>query len=134
MSSYDQSPFASTVRQGRNRIIAVGIVMILAGVAAIAFPLISSLSVVWIVGVMLIVASIAQSVSAFSYPKWGGIILGLLIAALWLAGGLYLLMRPLEGIFGTDSHRCGSFSGRRYNKNAIFIADATSCRLGLGSI
>jgi uncharacterized membrane protein HdeD (DUF308 family) len=99
MSSYDQSPFASTVRQGRNRIIAVGIVMILAGVAAIAFPLISSLSVVWIVGVMLIVASIAQSVSAFSYPKWGGIILGLLIAALWLAGGLYLLMRPLEGIF-----------------------------------
>jgi len=79
--------------------IALGIVMILAGFAAIVFPFFSSLGVVWMVAIMLIIASIAQSVSAFSFPKWSGVILGLIIAALWLIGGVYLLTQPLEGVF-----------------------------------
>jgi uncharacterized membrane protein HdeD (DUF308 family) len=79
--------------------IALGIVMILAGIAAIVFPFFSSLGIVGMVAIMLIIASIAQSVSAFSFPKWSGIILGLIVAALWLIGGLYLLAQPLEGVF-----------------------------------
>ena len=73
--------------------------MIAAGFATITFPLFGSLGVVWMVAVSLIIASIAQSVAAFSYPKWGGILLGLIIAALWLIGGLYMLTRPLEAVF-----------------------------------
>ncbi len=79
--------------------ISLGIVMILAGIAAILFPFFSSLGVVWMVAIMLIIASIAQAISAFSFPKWGGAILVLIIAALWLIGGLYLLTSPLEGVF-----------------------------------
>ena len=94
-----ESAFALGIRRNRRSMVALGIAMILAGVAAILFPLVSTLSVVWIVGVTLIVASIAQSVGAFSYPKWSGIILGLLVAALWLMAGLFLLLRPLEGVF-----------------------------------
>lgn len=95
----DEHPFAAGIKRSRNMMIALGIVMILAGFAAIVFPFVSSLGVVWMVAVMLIVASIAQSVSAFSFPKWGGVVLGLIVAALWLIGGLYLLTQPLEGVF-----------------------------------
>lgn len=94
-----ESPFASTIKRSRNFMIALGVVMILAGFAAIVFPMVSTLGVTLSVGVMLIVAGIAQGVSAFSYPKWTGIILGLIVAALWLFSGLYLLARPLEGVF-----------------------------------
>lgn len=95
----EEHSFASGIRRSRTIMIALGIVMILAGFAAIVFPFFSSLGVVWMVAIMLIVASIAQSVSAFSFPKWGGIILGLIVAGLWLIGGLFLLTRPLEGVY-----------------------------------
>ena len=93
------SPFASIVKRSRNLMITLGVVMILAGVGAIVFPMISTFGVTLSVGVMLIVASIAQTISAFSYSRWTGVILGLIIAALWLIGGLYLLARPLDGVF-----------------------------------
>lgn len=94
------SGLLSGLSRYRGWIIALGIVMILSGIAAIFFPLLSSLSVVGVVGVTLIIASIAQSVAAFSsYPKWGALILNLVIAAIWLIAGLFLLLRPLEGIF-----------------------------------
>ncbi len=95
----EKHPFEAGIKRSRNMMIALGIVMILAGFAAIVFPFFSSLGVVGMVGVMLIIASIAQSVSAFSFPKWTGVILGLVVAALWLMGGLYLLAQPLEGVF-----------------------------------
>jgi uncharacterized membrane protein HdeD (DUF308 family) len=95
----NEHPFAAGIKHSRNLLIALGTVMILAGFAAIVFPFVSSLGVVWMVAIMLIIASIAQSVSAFSFPKWGGVVLGLIVAALWLIGGLYLLTQPLEGVF-----------------------------------
>ena len=98
--THEENPLSSGNALNRGLTITLGIVMVLAGFAAILFPLISTLGVVWAVGVMLIVAGIAQSVAAFSsYPKWGGIILGLIVAVLWLVAGLMLLMRPLEGVF-----------------------------------
>lgn len=98
-NSASESAFALGTWRNRGTMITFGIAMILAGAAAILFPLISSLSVVWIVAVTLIVASIAQSVGAFSYPKSSGVILGQLVAALWLIAGLFLLLRPFEGVF-----------------------------------
>jgi uncharacterized membrane protein HdeD (DUF308 family) len=78
----NEHPFAAGIKHSRNLLIALGTVMILAGFAAIVFPFVSSPGVVWMVAIMLIIASIAQSVSAFSFPKWGGVVLGLIVAAL----------------------------------------------------
>lgn len=94
-----ESPFASTIRGSRNLMIALGIVMILAGFAAIVFPFFSTIGVTLSVGAMLVVAGFAQAIGAFSYPNRTGIVLGLVVAALWLVGGVYLLARPLEGVF-----------------------------------
>lgn len=98
MNSADAFPFADGIKRTRNLMIGLGIVMIIVGLAAIVFPLISTLGVVWMTAIMLIIASIAQTIGAFSYPRWSGIILGLLIAAVWLIAGVYLLFFPLEGV------------------------------------
>ncbi|KIN71924.1 HdeD family acid-resistance protein [Sulfitobacter guttiformis] len=98
-TSTDKHPFAPGIRRDHNVMVALGILMIVAGFAAIAFPFFSSLGVVWVAGVMLIIAGIAQGFSAFSFPKGGGVFLGLVVASLWLIAGFYLLMQPLEGVF-----------------------------------
>jgi uncharacterized membrane protein HdeD (DUF308 family) len=90
-------PHAGAPRRGL--IIAIGAVMVVAGVAAILFPFISSLGVSFCVSWMLVIAAIVQSVNAFSQRQWDKRLPSLIIAALWLVGGLFLLMRPLEGVF-----------------------------------
>ncbi len=97
--SDDGTLFASAMRRSRTLLMTLGIVMIIAGAGAIAFPYFSTLGVTVCVGVMLIIAGLAQGIGAFSQAKWTGTLLGLIIAALWLFAGGYLLVRPLEGVF-----------------------------------
>ena len=86
--------------RGQNQwVLTLGVMLIIAGIAAILFPFISTLGVTCCVAWMLIAASIIQSVNAFSQQGWDKIVLGLLVAALWLVGAVFLLMRPLEGVF-----------------------------------
>lgn len=92
-------PIDAVITRGRGWMIALGIVTIIVGTAAIMFPLFSSLGVAIIVGFTLVIAGIAQIIAAFSYPRWGIRLLTLVIGLLCLATGVYLLMNPLEGIF-----------------------------------
>ena len=64
--------------------------------AAIVFLNCGSPGVSLSVRVTLVVAGIAQGIGAHSYRKRSGI---LIVADLWLIGGGYLLMRPLERVF-----------------------------------
>lgn len=95
--SYSSSAAA---RRTRRMAIALGVVMIIGGFIAIAFPFFSSLAVGMYVGIMLCIAGVAQAVWAFGHHRWSGITMNLIIAALWFAAGAYLLWRPLEGVFG----------------------------------
>jgi uncharacterized membrane protein HdeD (DUF308 family) len=83
----------------RALMIGVGIALILLGLAAIAFPFVSSLSVAWMVGILLLAAGVAQGVGAFGYPGWGGGLLAFAVAALWVIVGVYLVFSPFEGLF-----------------------------------
>lgn len=76
----------------------LGVVLIVAGFAAIAFPLISSLGVTFCIAWLLIVAAIVQSIYGFNQIGWRRIAMSLVVAALWLVSGLFLLLRPLEGL------------------------------------
>ncbi len=92
-------PFTASSARGRRLMTGLGIVMILAGIGAIAFPFIGSLGVALAFGAMLVVAGIMQGVGALSCPGWGGTIVALIVAAVWIVGGVLLLIRPLEGVF-----------------------------------
>lgn len=101
MSLYSETdfPFVSAMKRGRNMMIALGVLMIIAGLAAILFPVVSTLGVNLCVGVMLMFAGIVQGIGAFSYHGRAAVGAGLFIGALWLLGGIYLLAWPQEGVF-----------------------------------
>lgn len=91
--------FVAAISRGRRWVIAIGVMMIIAGIAAIAFPLAGGLTITLITGCTLMLGGIATAAGGFSLPNWQGKIPVLLIGVLWLGAGLYLLMRPMEGLF-----------------------------------
>jgi uncharacterized membrane protein HdeD (DUF308 family) len=76
--------------------------MIPAGINAVAFPFFSPLGVVLTAGIMLIIAGIAQSVSAVSFQKAGVFIPTVVVAHVFVPEGVmktasHLQMRLLAG-------------------------------------
>ena len=78
-------------------LLALGILMIILGVFAIAAPVVATLAVQIALGWILVVGGIAQGVHAFMVRSWGGFLLQLLSAALYLLIGILLLVNPVEG-------------------------------------
>ena len=79
--------------------VALGIVTIIMGSAAILFPLFGSLAVAMVIGITFVVAGIAQIIAAISYPRWGVRILTFIVGVLCLFAGIFLLSNPVDGIF-----------------------------------
>jgi uncharacterized membrane protein HdeD (DUF308 family) len=76
----------------------LGIVLIAAGVAAIVFPLLSTIATKIALGWIFLVAGVLLVVHAFSIQQWRGFILGLLVGALYVVAGGWLAFFPFAGI------------------------------------
>lgn len=86
------------IKAHHTRFLILGIVMLIAGTAAIIFPFFASLAVELLIGWVLLFSGIAGIVHAFSTRKWNGFVLSLLIALLSLGVGIVLLIYPLTGL------------------------------------
>ena len=95
----DTHSMASAWQRGRRMSIALGVMLLAVGFAAIVFPLLSSIAVGLIAGVVLCIAGAVQVVWAFGHQRSTAIMLNMVVALLWLAAGAFLLWRPLEGVF-----------------------------------
>jgi uncharacterized membrane protein HdeD (DUF308 family) len=78
--------------------LALGLLLILAGVAAIAFPLLSTIATKIALGWIFLVAGVVLVVHAFSIKQWRGFLLGLLVGALYVVAGGWLAFFPFTGI------------------------------------
>src|SRR5882672_348055 len=78
--------------------LALGLVLIVAGVAAILFPLLSTIATKIALGWIFLVAGVLLVVHAFSIQQWRGFILGLLVGALYVVAGAWLAFLPFAGI------------------------------------
>ena len=78
--------------------LALGILLILAGVAAIAFPLLSTIATKIMLGWIFLVAGVVVIVHAFSVQGWRGVLLSLLVGALYVIAGGWLAFFPFTGI------------------------------------
>jgi uncharacterized membrane protein HdeD (DUF308 family) len=76
----------------------LGILMVLAGVAAIAFPLLSTIAAKIALGWIFLVSGVLLVIHAFSIQQWRGFLLGLLLGALYVVAGGWLAFFPLAGI------------------------------------
>jgi len=78
--------------------IALGVLMILAGVFAICAPLIPGVVVVYIVAWTAIFNGGAQIVYGFRAASGGRLVLEVLLGLLYIVAGVYILMHPLGGL------------------------------------
>ena len=86
------------VKENRTWFMVLGVIMILLGIAAIAFPFIATLAMDFFVGGVLVIGGIGGIVNAFRVAKWKGFLLFMLTALLALGVGIFLLLFPFSGI------------------------------------
>lgn len=93
---------AETVLSGIQRAsgwsIALGILMILAGMIAISAPIIPGIVIVYIVAWTAIFNGGAQVVYGFRAESGGRAVLEVLLGLLYMVAGVFILMHPLGGL------------------------------------
>lgn len=89
---------ASFVKKSVGWSIALSVLMILAGILAIASPLAAGLAVNLIVAWLLVFSGGVHLVFAWYRPSTGGLLWELLVGVLYIFIGVYLLMHPVAGL------------------------------------
>ena len=89
---------SNDARRGNGWFVVLGLVMILTGIGAFAFPLVASLSVELLVGATFLVGGIATLVQAFQEKDWGGVFWQLAIGVAYVLGGIVFLANPFGGV------------------------------------
>ncbi|HMH14959.1 MAG TPA: DUF308 domain-containing protein [Edaphobacter sp.] len=88
----------ATPRQTFRSSILFAILLIVLGILAISLPMIASIGVARVISWLILIDGIAQLVYAFKSKGLGRTIWKILIAVLYIAAGLYLLVHPLLGL------------------------------------
>jgi uncharacterized membrane protein HdeD (DUF308 family) len=86
------------VVQHRGWFIFLSLLLIVAGAAAVAFPVLSTFAVEIWTAIAFAIAGVAQTIHAFAARSWGGFIWGLLVGLLYLAAGVVLWRNPIAGV------------------------------------
>jgi uncharacterized membrane protein HdeD (DUF308 family) len=76
----------------------LGIALVVAGIAAIMFPLVSTIAAKIALGWIFLATGIVMIIHAFSIQKWGGFLMELLLGVLYLFAGGWLAFFPFTGI------------------------------------
>ena len=90
-------PSDEGIAANRTSFIILGIIMMLAGTAAMVFPFASSWTVDIIVGTTFAIAGLIYVVHAFGCGGGGGMLWEIVVGLVYLAAGLFLMVKPVEG-------------------------------------
>src|SRR6201994_3555036 len=91
MSAADTAP----LRAKWGWILALGIVYVIAGFVALGSVVMATVASVLIVGVMMIVAGVAEIINAFQCKGWGRFLIWVLLGALYIVAGFITFENPL---------------------------------------
>ena len=86
------------VKQATGWSIAVSVLMIIAGLLAIALPFAAGIAANLLIGWLLIFGGVAHLVFGWHTRSRGGIVWNILLGILYLWVGIYLLMNPQRGL------------------------------------
>jgi uncharacterized membrane protein HdeD (DUF308 family) len=76
-------------------IVALGSIFMIAGVIALGSVVMATVSAVLIVGIMMIMAGVAEIIAAFNVKDWGKFALWMLLGLLYVAAGVICIVDPL---------------------------------------
>src|SRR5438270_11401913 len=88
----------STGPSGSGWSMALGILMVICGILAIALPLGSSIGVVLVVGWLILLVGVWHLIFVFHSHCFGGVLWQLLLAVVYGFAGVYMLMHQLIGL------------------------------------
>lgn len=143
---------APASRHGRTWFLAIGGLLVVLGLLAFAFPILSTFATTVFLAWLLAIAGIGQIVHAFGMRRWSGAVWSAIAGLAWLAGGLVALVWPLVGtvsftlaiatvfivqglveLFGTGQSGGDYGGGWRIFSGLIGIAAGVLIALGLPS-
>jgi uncharacterized membrane protein HdeD (DUF308 family) len=78
--------------------IALSVILILAGIFAVTVPSVSGLGITLVFGWLMIVSAVTHFVFAFKTHTTGSVLWELLVGAVYLFTGVYLIMHPLSAL------------------------------------
>jgi len=95
MSNIAETAGIAPLRAKSGWIVALGVVYVIAGVIALGSVVFATVVSVFIVGVMMLIAGVAEVFNAFQIKTWGKFFLWLLLGALYIVAGFVTFENPL---------------------------------------
>jgi uncharacterized membrane protein HdeD (DUF308 family) len=84
----------SALRDRWGWVVAIGVLLAVCGLVALANEVVATIAVVLMAGVMMIISGIGEIIHSFAIKTWGKFILWLLIGALYVVAGVVTIMAP----------------------------------------
>jgi uncharacterized membrane protein HdeD (DUF308 family) len=76
-------------------IVALGVIYLIVGIIALGSVVMATAASVLVVGIMMMIAGIAEIINAFQIKTWGKFLLWVLLGAFYIIGGLATFNNPL---------------------------------------
>jgi uncharacterized membrane protein HdeD (DUF308 family) len=76
-------------------IVALGVVYLIVGIIALGSVVVATAASVFVVGIMMVIAGVAEIISAFQIKTWGKFFLWLILGALYILAGIVTFTNPL---------------------------------------
>jgi len=89
------APLLAPLRAKSGWIIALGVVYVIAGIIALGSVVAATVASVFVVGIMMLIAGVAEVINAFQIKTWGRFFLWLLLGALYIVAGFLTFENPL---------------------------------------
>jgi uncharacterized membrane protein HdeD (DUF308 family) len=94
-----RTDLSDTLHRGRRRLLLAGGLSVAVGAVAIIVPAVASVATAIFIGWVLVFAGIVEVTNAFAVRERRRMLIRLLVSAITLAAGIYLLVAPLDGTF-----------------------------------
>src|SRR6516165_7268736 len=95
MSSRAETAGLAPLRAKSGWIIALGVVYVIAGLIALGSVVFATVVTVFIVGIMMLIAGVAEVFNAFQIKSWGKFLLWMLLGGLYIVAGFLTFENPL---------------------------------------
>jgi uncharacterized membrane protein HdeD (DUF308 family) len=93
--SLDSPSGLAPLRDKSGWIVALGVVYVVAGLIALGSVVLATVVTVFVVGIMMLIAGVAEVINAFQLKNWGKFLLWLLLGVLYIIAGFITFENPL---------------------------------------
>jgi uncharacterized membrane protein HdeD (DUF308 family) len=93
--SVDTASGLQPLRAKSGWIVALGIIYVVAGFVALGSVVLATVATVFVVGIMMLIAGVAEVINAFQIKTWGKFLLWLLLGVLYIVAGFATFENPL---------------------------------------